>query len=68
MGAVAIVGAGLRIWSKNWFLWFLVTLAMTGVVLVIIAASTHGRGRYGFQSGSENDPSPVPTPPHSPSS
>ena len=49
MGAVAIVGAGLRIWTKNWFVWFLVTLAMTGVVTVIIASVDPWAGTFGVQ-------------------
>lgn len=43
----AIVGAGLRIWSKNWFPWFLVTLAMTGAIGVIIAAVDPWTGTFG---------------------
>ena len=49
MGAAAIVGAGLRIWAKNRFAWFLVTLAMTGVVAVIIAWVDPWTGTFGFQ-------------------
>lgn len=49
MGAAAIVGAGLRIWAKNWFAWFLVTLAMTGVVAVIIAWVDPWAGTFGVQ-------------------
>lgn len=49
MGAAATVGAGLRIWAKNWFAWFLVTLAMTGVVAVIIAWVDPWTGTFGVQ-------------------
>ena len=49
MGAAAIVGAGLRIWAKNRFAWFLVTLAMTGVVAVIIAWVDPWTGTFGVQ-------------------
>ena len=49
MGAAAIVGAGLRIWVKNWFAWFIVTLAMTGVVAVIIAWVDPWTGTFGIQ-------------------
>jgi hypothetical protein len=49
MRAAAIVGAGLRIWTKNWFQWFLVTLSMTGVIAVIIAAVDPWTGTFGVQ-------------------
>jgi hypothetical protein len=49
MRVAAIVGAGLRIWTKNWFPWFLVTLAMTGVISVIIAAVDPWTGTYGVR-------------------
>jgi hypothetical protein len=49
MRAAHIVGAGIRIWTKNWFPWFLVTLAMTGVVAVIIAAVDPWTGTFGVQ-------------------
>jgi hypothetical protein len=49
MGAGALVGAGLRIWIRNWFPWFLVTLAMTGVISVIIAAVDPWTGTFGVQ-------------------
>ena len=38
MGATRIVGAGLRLWSENWVPWFVVTLALTGVIAVVTAA------------------------------
>jgi hypothetical protein len=47
MGVGAVVGAGLRIWAKNWLPWFLVTLAMTGVIAVIIAAVDPWTGTFG---------------------
>lgn len=64
MGAAAIVGAGVRIWSKNWFPWFLVTLAMTGVISVIIAAVDPWTGTYGIRYwfGEESFVPPDPTP------
>lgn len=49
MGAAAIVGAGIRMWTKNWFPWFLVTLAMTAVISVIIAAVDPWTGTYGAE-------------------
>jgi hypothetical protein len=49
MGVGGIVGAGLRIWSENWLSWFLVTLAMTGVIAVIIAAADPWTGTFGVQ-------------------
>jgi hypothetical protein len=49
MGVAAIVGAGVRIWTKNWFPWFLVTLAMTGVIAVIVAAVDPWTGTFGVQ-------------------
>jgi hypothetical protein len=49
MGAGAIVGAGIRIWTKNWFSWFLVTIVMTGVIAVIIAAVDPWTGTFGVQ-------------------
>lgn len=49
MGVGAIVGAGLRIWAKNWLPWFLVTLAMTGVISVIIAAVDPWTGTFGVE-------------------
>ena len=49
MRVAAIVGAGLRIWTKNWFPWFLVTLAMTGVIAVIVAAVDPWTGTFGVQ-------------------
>jgi hypothetical protein len=64
MGAVAIVGAGLRIWAKNWFVWFLVALAMTGVITVLIAAVDPWTGTFGVQVWVEEPPfsRPDPTP------
>jgi hypothetical protein len=64
MGAVAIVGAGLRIWRKNWFVWFLVTLAMTGVVTLIIAWVDPWTGTFGVQFwvGQQPFSRPDPTP------
>lgn len=47
MSVGAIVGAGLRIWTENWFTWFLVSLAMTGVIAVIIAAVDPWTGTFG---------------------
>lgn len=47
MGVGGIVGSGLRIWTENWFTWFLVTLAMTGVIAVIIAAVDPWTGTFG---------------------
>jgi hypothetical protein len=38
MGATQIVGAGLRLWAENWVPWFVVTLALTGVIDVVTAA------------------------------
>ena len=38
MGATRIVGAGLRLWAENWVPWFVVTLALTGVIAVVTAA------------------------------
>ena len=38
MGATRIVGAGLRLWAENWVPWFIVTLALTGVIAVVTAA------------------------------
>lgn len=49
MGAAAIVGAGIRIWTKNWFPWFLVTLAMTGAIGVIITAIDPWTGTFGAE-------------------
>jgi hypothetical protein len=65
MGVGAIVGAGLRIWAKNWLPWFLVTLAMTGVISVVIAAVDPWTGTYGIQYwfGEELIPRPDPTAP-----
>jgi hypothetical protein len=64
MGAAATVGAGLRIWAKNWFAWFLVTLAMTGVVAVIIAWVDPWTGTFGVQYWGGEPPfsRPDPTP------
>lgn len=65
MGIGAIVGAGLRIWAKNWLPWFLVTLAMTGVIAVVIAAADPWTGTYGmdYWFGEEPFPRPDPTVP-----
>jgi hypothetical protein len=64
MGAAAIVGAGIRIWTKNWFPWFLVTMVMTGVIAVIIAAVDPWTGTYGvrywFGEGPFIRPDPTP--------
>ena len=49
MGAGAIVGAGLRLWTKHWLPWFLVTLLMTGVISVIIAAVDPWTGAFGTE-------------------
>lgn len=49
MGATAILAAGIRIWTQNWFPWFLVTIVMTGVIAVIIAAVDPWTGTYGVQ-------------------
>jgi hypothetical protein len=38
MGATRIVGAGIELWAENWVSWFVVTLALTGVMDVLIAA------------------------------
>jgi hypothetical protein len=38
MGATRIVGAGLRLWAENWVPWFVVTLALTGLIAVVTAA------------------------------
>jgi hypothetical protein len=62
MGVGAIVGAGLRLWSKNWLPWFLVTLAMTGVVSVMIAAADPWTGIYGFEYWIGDEPIPRPDP------
>ena len=62
MGAAAIVGAGVRIWSKNWFPWFLVTLAMTGVISVIIAAVDPWTGAFGAQGWFSGRPTSRPDP------
>jgi hypothetical protein len=62
MGVGAIVGASLRLWSKNWLPWFLVTLAMTGVVSVIIAAADPWTGIYGFEYWIGEEPIPRPDP------
>ena len=37
MGATAIVGAGLRLWSEHWLRWAVVTLVFTGIVSVVAA-------------------------------
>jgi hypothetical protein len=65
MRVAAIVGAGLRIWTKNWFPWFLVTLAMTGVIAVIVAAVDPWTGTFGVQYWLGDRPfyRPNPTPP-----
>jgi hypothetical protein len=64
MGAAAIVGAGVRIWTKRWFPWFLVTIVMTGVIAVIIAAVDPWTGTYGMRYPFEEGPflRPDPTP------
>lgn len=38
MGATGIVGAGIALWAENWVRWFVVTLALTGVMDVLIAS------------------------------
>jgi hypothetical protein len=38
MGATRIVGAGIELWAENWVPWFVVTLALTGVIDIVIAA------------------------------
>ena len=60
----AIVGAGVRIWTKNWFPWFLVSVAMTGVIAVIIAAVDPWTGTFGVQFwfGEQPFSRPDPTP------
>jgi len=64
MGATAILGAGLRIWSRNWFPWFVVTIVMTGVISVIISAVDPWTGTYGirywFGDGPFVQPDPTP--------
>jgi hypothetical protein len=64
MGATAILAAGIRIWTQNWFPWFLVTIVMTGVIAVIIAAVDPWTGTYGIQYWFGEDPflRPDPTP------
>jgi hypothetical protein len=62
MRAPAIVGAGIRIWAKNWFPWFLVTLAMTGVLSVIIAAVDPWTGTFGAESWFGDQPFSRPDP------
>jgi hypothetical protein len=64
MRVAAIVGAGVRIWTKNWFPWFLVTLAMTGVIAVIVAAVDPWTGTFGVQFwfGEQPFSRPDPTP------
>ncbi len=65
MGVGAIVGAGLRIWAKHWLPWFLLTLAMTGVISVVIAAVDPWTGTYGIEYwvGEEPFARPDPTAP-----
>lgn len=65
MGATAILAAGIRIWTKNWFPWFLVTIVMTGVIAVIIAAVDPWTGTYGIRYwfGEESFIPPDPAPP-----
>jgi hypothetical protein len=62
MGVGAIVGAGLRLWSRNWLPWFLVTLVMTGVVSVMIAAADPWTGVYGLEYWVGEEPIPRPDP------
>lgn len=38
MGAAAIVGAGLKLWSEHWMRWGLVTLLFSGIAGVVVAA------------------------------
>lgn len=62
MGATAILAAGLRIWTRNWFPWFVVTIVMTGVISVIIAAVDPWTGTYGIRYWF-GDPSFIPPDP-----
>lgn len=64
MGATAILASGIRIWTQNWFPWFLVTIVMTGVIAVIIAAVDPWTGTYGVQYWFGESPfvRPDPTP------
>ena len=38
MGAIAIVGAGLKLWSEHWVRWGLMTLVFSGIASVVVAA------------------------------
>jgi hypothetical protein len=47
MRATRIVGAGLRLWSENWRRWGLVTLALSGVATLALAAIDPWTATYG---------------------
>lgn len=49
MGPSAILGAGLGLWAESWFRWFLVTLAMSGLITILIAAVDPWTGTFGVQ-------------------
>jgi hypothetical protein len=48
MGAIRIVGAGLRLWAAHWAPWFVVTFALTGVIAVVAAAVDPWSATYGW--------------------
>lgn len=49
MGAIRIVGAGLRVWAESWLRWFMIALVFTGIPAVVIAAVDPWTSVYGFQ-------------------